>query len=112
MWLKDRPWLPLVAALSLPLIAGAAEYRPNIVLIEARDLGVEELRIYNAEASTQTPNIDSFAAQGIRLTEVHSAASIATPSQYAVLTGQYLWRSFWKRGNVYAQDGSALERGQ
>jgi len=41
----------------------------------------------------QTPNIDKLAADGRRFTDAHSASAVCSPSRYAVLTGEYPYRS-------------------
>ncbi|MCF7818278.1 MAG: sulfatase-like hydrolase/transferase [Kiritimatiellales bacterium] len=40
-----------------------------------------------------TPNIDSLARDGMLFTHFHVAATVCTPSRYALLTGQYASRS-------------------
>ncbi len=70
---------------------GADAARPNIVIILADDLGYGDLGCYGA-ARVATPNIDRFAAQGLRFTDAHSSSATCTPSRYALLTGEYPWR--------------------
>ena len=69
----------------------AGEPPPNVVLIYADDLGYGDLGAYGA-TRVRTPHIDGLAAQGLRLTNAHSAAATCTPSRYAMLTGEYAWR--------------------
>jgi arylsulfatase A-like enzyme len=69
----------------------AGEPPPNVVLIYADDLGYGDLGAYGA-TRVHTPHIDGLAAQGLRLTNAHSAAATCTPSRYAMLTGEYAWR--------------------
>jgi arylsulfatase A len=71
----------------------AAERMPNIVYILADDLGYGDLSCYNQESAIRTPNIDRLASQGMRFTDAHSPSSVCTPTRYAILTGQYCWRS-------------------
>jgi arylsulfatase A-like enzyme len=68
-----------------------AQPRPNVVLIYADDLGYGDLSCCGAKG-VETPHIDRLAAQGLRLTDAHSAAATCTPSRYAMLTGEYAWR--------------------
>jgi len=70
--------------------------RPNVVLINADDLGFGDLGCYGA-TKVKTPNIDRLAAQGRRFTDAHSASAVCTPSRYALLTGEYPYRkkSLW-----------------
>jgi len=72
--------------------AVAAEARPNIVLFLADDLGYGELGCYGNEAAL-TPNLDRFAAEGLKLTDCHSACPVCSPSRSAVLTGRHPYRN-------------------
>src|SRR4051795_4319146 len=84
-----------LSALSLSIIWTIADSRaadlPNIVLINADDIGYGDFGCYGA-AQVKTPNIDRLAGQGFRLTDAHSAAATCTPSRFAMLTGEYPWR--------------------
>ena len=64
---------------------------PNIIYIMADDMGYGDLGCYGA-AKIPTPHMDRIAAEGVRLTDAHSASAVCTPSRYAVLTGRYCWR--------------------
>lgn len=95
---RAREEAPLRAALLLlacwlaaPGAVHAARPLPNVVLIYADDLGYGDLSAYGATRFA-TPRIDGLAAQGLRLTNAHSAAATCTPSRYAMLTGEYAWR--------------------
>ena len=70
---------------------------PNIVLINADDLGYGDLSCYGA-TKVKTPNIDALATQGRRFTDAHSASAVCTPSRYSLLTGDYPIR---KRGGIW-----------
>lgn len=73
----------------------AAEERPNIILINADDLGYGDLSCYGA-TKIQTPNIDRLAKEGRRFTDAHSASAVCSPSRYGLMTGRYpLRRNFW-----------------
>lgn len=65
--------------------------KPNIVFIYADDIGYGDISC-NDSKTIRTPHIDQLAAQGIRFTNMHSAAATCTPSRYALLTGEYAWR--------------------
>ena len=73
-------------------LAAAADARPNIVLFLADDLGYGELGCYG-NAAAITPNLDRFAAEGLRLTDCHSAGSVCSPSRSALLTGRTPYRN-------------------
>ena len=65
--------------------------KPNIVLINADDLGYGDVGCYGA-AKVKTPNIDRLAAQGRMFTDAHAASAVCSPSRYSLLTGQYPFR--------------------
>ena len=79
--------LLLISSLWIAQVAMAVE-KPNIILINADDLGYGDLGCYGA-TKVQTPNIDQLAAGGRRLTDAHSASAVCTPSRYALITGEY-----------------------
>lgn len=58
--------------------------RPNILLIVADDLGYADLGAYGSDI--RTPNIDQLAAEGLLLTQFHTAPSCG-PSRAMLLTG-------------------------
>lgn len=62
--------------------------QPNVVFINADDLGYGDLGCYGA-TKVKTPNIDQLARAGKMFTDAHSASAVCTPSRYALLTGQY-----------------------
>ncbi len=70
---------------------------PNIVLINADDLGYGDLGCYGA-THLQTPNIDQLAKDGRMFTDAHSASAVCSPSRYALITGEYPVR----QGNLYS----------
>ncbi|GAA3651373.1 sulfatase family protein [Flavivirga jejuensis] len=68
--------------------AQQANNRPNVIVINADDLGYGDLSCYGA-TKIHTPNIDKLASEGKLFTDAHSASAVCTPSRYALLTGQY-----------------------
>lgn len=80
----------LLASGAAPLFA--QQRRPNIVFILADDLGYADLGC-TGDATISTPNIDSIAADGIRLTDFAVAWPACTPSRGAFLTGRYPQRN-------------------
>ena len=68
---------------------------PNIVLINADDLGYGDTGCYGA-TMVRTPNIDRLAKEGRRFTDAHTASAVCSPSRYGLLTGRYpARRNFW-----------------
>ncbi|WP_457965179.1 arylsulfatase [Arthrobacter sp. D1-29] len=84
--------------------------RPNVVLILADDLGWGDVGCNGAERIS-TPHIDSLAQQGTRFTDVHSASAVCTPSRYALLTGQYSWRTRLKKRVLMGHAPALIESG-
>ncbi len=66
--------------------------RSNIVVIFADDLGYGDLSCLG-HPTLMTDNLDRMAAEGIKLTQFYSAASVCTPSRAALLTGRLPIRS-------------------
>ena len=72
-----------------------ANAKPNIVLINADDLGYGDLSCYGA-TKVRTPNIDKLAEEGRMFSDLHAGSAVCSPSRYALLTGRYpLRRNFW-----------------
>ena len=61
--------------------------RPNIILINADDLGINDLRCYGRQEH-HTPHLDRLAAEGIRFTSAYCAQPICSPSRLALMTGK------------------------
>lgn len=73
--------------------------KPNIVIILADDLGYGDLACFNPHSLVPTPNLDQLASEGLRMTRAYCPVSVCSPSRYALMTGQYPWRS-WKKSSV------------
>ena len=74
--------------------AGAAQAqtadRPNVVLIITDDVGYGDIGSYGAP-DVKTPNIDSLAKNGTRLTDFYAAPS-CSPTRAALISGRYQQR--------------------
>src|SRR5688572_17074701 len=84
----------LVAGCALASAAGAQEgvaARPNVVLIITDDMGWADLGSYGA-TDVRTPNIDSLARDGIRLTDFYANGTTCTPTRAALISGRYQQR--------------------
>jgi len=85
--------IALVSAfLAMRPVSSAAQERPNVVLIFPDNLGWGEVGAYGSVRGVPTPNIDSIAAQGIRLDNFNVEFS-CTVSRTALLTGRYAIRA-------------------
>lgn len=82
--------LPLLAI--LPGTALSDDAPPNVVVFLADDLGWGDLGCYG-HPKIQTPNLDKFAEEGVRLTDCYSACGVCSPSRSAVLTGRTPYRN-------------------
>jgi arylsulfatase A-like enzyme len=70
----------------------AAPSKPNVIFMLTDDLGYSDIACYGAR-KVKTPHIDRLAAEGVRFTDFHTAASICSPSRAAFLTGAYPQRA-------------------
>jgi len=93
----------LVAAFGYgPAVLSAAS-KPNILLIYADDMGYNELSCYGGK-HVPTPNIDSLASGGLRLTQGYVSAPLCSPSRAGLMTGRYQTR-FGHENNSMAPGG-------
>ncbi|MDX1405228.1 MAG: arylsulfatase [Woeseiaceae bacterium] len=65
-------------------VASAADERPNIVLIIGDDIGFSDIGAFGSEI--RTPNLDSLANEGVKLTNFHAAPTCG-PTRSMLLTG-------------------------
>jgi arylsulfatase A len=70
---------------------------PNILLIQADDLGYGDLSAYG-QAQFATPSIDRLAKEGIRFTQYYAGSTVCAPSRAALMTGFHTGHG-WIRGN-------------
>jgi arylsulfatase A-like enzyme len=70
---------------------------PNILLIQADDLGYGDLSAYG-QARYQTPNLDRLAREGTRFTHYYAGSTVCAPSRAALMTGLHTGHT-WIRGN-------------
>ncbi|MEM1221383.1 MAG: arylsulfatase [Verrucomicrobiota bacterium] len=79
--------------------------KPNIVIYMADDLGWGSTSPYGADpALVKTPHISRLAEQGVTFDNASTTASVCSPTRYAMLTGQYSWRTHLKSGVVNSFD--------
>jgi len=85
----------------------AEENKPNIILFFVDDLGIESLKTYGGH-STNTPNIDKLAEDGMLFT--HCFANPAcSPSRAELLTGTYPSDNGIQHVLTYFEDNTFLD---
>ena len=72
--------------------AGAAEEKPNFIVIFCDDLGYGDLSSFG-HPNIRTPNLDRLAAAGQKWTSFYAADNVCTPSRTGLLTGRFPIRS-------------------
>jgi arylsulfatase A-like enzyme len=79
------------AAAQAPAAVQAAASRPNVILIITDDVGYGDIGSYGAP-DIKTPNIDSLAKNGTRLTDFYAAPN-CSPTRAMLISGRYQQRS-------------------
>lgn len=99
--------LALVCVCSGPTPQAQAP-KPNILLIQADDLGYGDLSAYG-QAMFQTPNVDRLARNGLRFISYYAGSTVCAPSRAALMTGQHTGHT-WIRGNLAGNSLRAEDR--
>jgi len=68
-----------------------ATSKPNIVLVITDDVGYGDIGSYGAP-DVRTPNIDSLARDGVRLTDFYANGATCSPTRTGLITGRYQQR--------------------
>lgn len=87
-------WLWLGSCLSVPhseTLAAQRPARPNFLVVLADDLGYGDLACFG-HPIIQTPHLDAFAAQGMRLTSYYAPSANCSPSRAGLMTGRTPYR--------------------
>lgn len=69
-------------------LQSSAANKPNIIFIQADDLGYGDLSCYG-QKNFKTPNIDALAVEGTRFTQYYAGSTVCAPSRSALMTGQH-----------------------
>jgi arylsulfatase A len=80
-----------------PAQTAARTSAPNILLIQADDLGYGDLSAYG-QTRFQTPALDRLAHEGIRFTQYYAGGSVCAPSRATLMTGLHTGHA-WIRGH-------------
>ena len=92
--MQRRRFLQLAGASAAGAVMGAStaeagrSRRPNVIVVFADDMGYGDLSCYG-HPTIRTPNLDTMASEGMRLTSFYAAAPFCTPSRVGLLTGRY-----------------------
>jgi arylsulfatase A len=79
------------------IVAQPAGGPPNVLLIQADDLGYGDLSAYG-QTRFQTPALDRLAREGIRFTHYYAGSTVCAPSRTTLMTGRHTGHA-WIRGN-------------
>ena len=94
-----------------PAVAPSGKRPPNVILIVADDLGVNDISLYGggvAGGAVPTPNIDSIAKQGVSFANGYAANATCSPSRAALMTGRYPTRFGFEFTSIPAAFASNL----
>lgn len=80
--------IALTIALTLAIGDVADGKRPNVLIIYGDDQGSIDMGCFGAK-DLMTPNMDRLASQGLKLTQMYSAAPVCSASRVGLLTGRY-----------------------
>ena len=61
--------------------------RPNFLIVMGDDISFNSFGCANPDGFTKTPNIDTLAKQGMRLTNFHCSSAVCTPVRHELYTG-------------------------
>jgi arylsulfatase A len=84
-------------------VANQVAGRPNVLLIQADDLGYGDLSVYG-QSRFSTPHLDRLAKEGTRFTQYYSGSTVCAPSRTALMTGMHTGHA-WIRGNGRLPEG-------
>lgn len=86
------PRFVLLWVVVLPLLAGAAERKPNVLVFYLDDMSWAQPGCYGGKLAP-TPHMDQLAQSGVRFTDGYSSACVCSPGRAGLITGRYQARS-------------------
>ena len=92
-------WAATVCVLTVAIGLAEERARPNVILMLADDLAMEDLSCFGSKR-IETPRIDKLAGEGLRLDNYYSGSAVCTPSRMALLSASYPARLGWRWGVV------------
>ena len=88
--------VPTAAAVPVALTSceggKASNEKPNVIFILMDDAGYGDFGCYG-QTKTETPNLDALAENGVRFTDMYTAAPVSSPSRCCLMTGQNMGNS-------------------
>ena len=81
------PLLWIIGSIFFGIFVSAALGQPNILLVLSDDHSVPHLGCYG-DPNAITPNLDAFAAQGMRFNRAYTTAPQCAPSRASIFTGR------------------------
>ena len=91
---RRLPIIVIAAALFLAASCSNPEPEspaPNVILVMTDDQGYGDLGLHGNEL-IETPELDSFAAQGIEMTQFY-VSPVCAPTRASLMTGRYNYRT-------------------
>ncbi|MCA9225204.1 MAG: sulfatase-like hydrolase/transferase [Planctomycetales bacterium] len=92
LWSRSFVLLAIAMVFAARAEGADAESKPNFIVFLTDDQGWGDLGCYG-HPRIQSPNLDRFAKEGMRLTQCYSACSVCSPSRSAILTGRTPYRN-------------------
>lgn len=98
----SRYFIPILFSIfgGLFLSAAPAESKPNIIYLMLDEWGYFESG-HMAHQELLTPNIDQFAADGMRFTNAYAGAPVCGPTRCVLLTGQHSGHTSMRSNNGF-----------
>ena len=84
--------------------APALPGKPNVIYILADDLGYGDLGAFGQKI-IRTPNLDRFAAEGLKFTHHYSGNNVCAPSRCVLMTGQHPGHAFIRDNREMKPEG-------
>ncbi len=81
----------LGVALAIAPVLGAAQSRPNILLIVGDDMGYADVGFHGCK-DIPTPHLDALATSGVRFTSGYVSGPYCSPTRAGLMTGRYQTR--------------------